>query len=180
MTNGPVRTQYLNDTIDLYARIASGELPAVSLVKPSGFVDGHPASSKLDLFEGFIKKIVDGVKANPALARDTAIMITVDEGGGCYDVGYVQRLDFFGDGTQIPMIIVSQNSPGRPHRALIHRPCLGHKVHRGQLGLEPDHKPQQGQFSEPDLHGWPDPYVPTNRPAIGDLMDMFNFGVPHP
>ena len=45
----------------------SGNLPAVSFVKPSGFVDGHPASSKLDLFEGFVKKIVDMVQANPAL-----------------------------------------------------------------------------------------------------------------
>ena len=30
-----------------------GTLPAVSFVKPSGLVDGHPASSKVDLFEGF-------------------------------------------------------------------------------------------------------------------------------
>jgi phospholipase C len=37
----------------------------------------------------------------------TAIFITVDEGGGYYDSGYVQPLDFFGDGTRIPMIVVS-------------------------------------------------------------------------
>ena len=34
-------------------------------MKPSGLVDGHPSSSKLDLFEGFTKKIVDAVKKNP-------------------------------------------------------------------------------------------------------------------
>jgi phospholipase C len=34
--------------------IANGTLPAVSFVKPSGWVDGHPASSKWDLFEGDI------------------------------------------------------------------------------------------------------------------------------
>jgi len=33
--------------------------------------------------------------------------VTVDEGGGYYDSGYVQPLDFFGDGTRIPMIVVS-------------------------------------------------------------------------
>jgi phospholipase C len=76
-------------------------LPAVSFVKPSGFVDGHPASSKLDLFEAFVKKIVDGVQANPGLRSDTAIIVTMDEDGGYYDSGYVQPLDFFGDGTQI-------------------------------------------------------------------------------
>jgi phospholipase C len=31
----------------------------------------------------------------------------VDEGGGYYDSGYVQPLDFFGDGTRIPLIVVS-------------------------------------------------------------------------
>ena len=92
---------------NLYADIANGTLPAVSFVKPSGLVDGHPASSKLDLFEGFTKKIVDAVQANPTLWKDTAIFITFDEGGGYYDSGYVQPLDFFGDGTRIPLIVVS-------------------------------------------------------------------------
>ena len=50
---------------NLYSDIQNGTLPAVSFVKPSGLVDGHPASSKLNLFEGFTKKIVDAVQANP-------------------------------------------------------------------------------------------------------------------
>jgi hypothetical protein len=36
-------------------------------VKPSGWVDGHPASSKLNLFEGFVTKIVNDLKANEEL-----------------------------------------------------------------------------------------------------------------
>jgi hypothetical protein len=28
-----------------------------SIVKPSGFLDGHPASSKLDLFEGIARRM---------------------------------------------------------------------------------------------------------------------------
>ena len=43
MTNAAERTKHLKDTSDLYAAIANGDLPAVSYVKPSGFVDGHPA-----------------------------------------------------------------------------------------------------------------------------------------
>ena len=54
----------------------------MSYVKPSGLVDGHPASSKLNLFEGFVKKLVDPVKSNPTLWGDTAIFVTFDEGGG--------------------------------------------------------------------------------------------------
>ena len=46
-------------------------------------------------------------RANPTLWKDTAIFITFDEGGGYYDSGYVQPLDFFGDGTRIPLIVVS-------------------------------------------------------------------------
>ena len=98
--------------MNLYADIADGNLPAVSFVKPSGFVDGHPSSSKLNLFEGFVKKIVDAVQANQTLWKDTAIIITFDEGGGYYDSGYVQPLDFFGDGTRIPCIVVSKYSKG--------------------------------------------------------------------
>ena len=64
MTNDPVRSAALKDTLDLYADLASGNLPAVSFVKPSGYLDGHPASSKVDLLEGFVKKIVELTKAN--------------------------------------------------------------------------------------------------------------------
>ena len=82
MTNATLRKAHLQDTTNLYTDIAAGTLPAVSYVKPSGLTDGHPASSKLSLFEAYVKKIVDGVEANPTLAANTAIMITFDEGGG--------------------------------------------------------------------------------------------------
>ena len=98
MANADIRAAHIQDTLNLYADIQNGTLPAVSIVKPSGLVDGHPSSSKLDLFEGFTQKIVDAVQANPSLWKDTAIFITFDEGGGYYDSGYVHPLDFFGDG----------------------------------------------------------------------------------
>ena len=109
--NVPIST-HLKDTLDLYNDIANGTLPAVSIVKPSGYVDGHPSSSKLNLFEGFTKKIVEAVQANPSLWKDTAIFITEDEGGGYYDSGYVQPLDFFGDGTRIIFLVVSPYATG--------------------------------------------------------------------
>src|SRR5579885_2613704 len=108
MTNATIRSEHLKDVTDLYSDIANGTLPAVSFVKPSGWVDGHPASSKWNLYEGFVKKIVDAVHSNKELWNSTAIFITVDEGGGYYDHGYVQSLDFFGDGTRIPLIAVTK------------------------------------------------------------------------
>ncbi len=134
MTNAAVRTAHIQDTANLYSDIKNGTLPAVSIVKPSGLVDGHPSSSKLDLFEGFTKKIVDAVKANPALWKDTAIFITFDEGGGYYDSGYVQPLDFFGDGTRIPLIVVSPYCNGRPHLPRLRRPRFDPEVHRARTG----------------------------------------------
>ena len=43
MTNPAHVAAHIQDTTDLYADIQKGDLPAVSWVKPSGFVDGHPA-----------------------------------------------------------------------------------------------------------------------------------------
>ncbi len=178
MTSFNARAQHLHDTTDLYAGIASGDLPAASWVKSSGLVDGHPSSSKPILFEGFVKKIVDGVEGNPALAKDTAIFVTFDEGGGFYDSGYVQQLDFFGDGTRIPMIVVSKFSQGGHinHSYTDHVSTL--KFIEANWGLKPI--TARSRDNLPNPIATTDPYVPTNRPAIGDLMDMFNFGAPHP
>jgi phospholipase C len=174
MTNASARDTHLNDTLDLYDAIAKGDLPAVSFVKPSTFNDGHPSSSRLDLFESFSRRIIDQVKSNEELWESTAILVTVDEGGGYYDSGYVQPVDYFGDGTRIPMIVVSKYSQG------------GHVSHEYS-----DHasipKFIERNWSLPKLssHGRDNlpnpqtsdenPYVPQNRPAIGDLWGNFSF-----
>jgi phospholipase C len=173
MTNKEVRTAHLKDTTDLYTGIQNGVLPAVSFVKPSGWVDGHPASSKLILFEGFVKKIVDGVKANPKLWADTAILITFDEGGGYWDSGYVQPLDFFGDGTRIPMIAVSKFSTGGhiSHSYTDHVSVA--KFIEANWGLKPITRRSRDNLPNPLTEN--NPYIPVNSPAIGDLMDLFDF-----
>jgi hypothetical protein len=33
--------------------------------------------------------------------------MTFDEGDGSYDSAYIQALDFFGDGTRIPLLAIS-------------------------------------------------------------------------
>jgi phospholipase C len=174
MTNAAARGAHLKDTIDLYADIAAGTLPAVTFVKPSALVDGHPASSKLDLFEGFTRKIVDAVRANPQLWKDTAIFITFDEGGGYYDSGYVQPLDFFGDGTRVPMIVVSRfNRAGHiSHQYTDHVSIL--KFIERNWGLAPLTGRSRDNLPNP-VTGAGGPYVPTNSPAIGDLWDLFDF-----
>jgi phospholipase C len=174
MANAAVRTAHLKDTTDFYSDVSKGTLPAVSFVKPSGWVDGHPASSKLNLFEGFVKKIVDGVRANPTLWKTTAIFITFDEGGGYYDSGYVQPLDFFGDGTRIPKIVVSPFSTGGhiSHTYADHVSVLKFIEHN--WGLAPVTARSRDNFPNPKTAPG-NPYVPINSPAIGNLTDLFHF-----
>ena len=175
MTNPAVRDSHLVDTDQLYKDIRNGKLPAVSFVKPSGWVDGHPASSKWDLFEGFTKKIVDEVKKNPSLWASTAIFVTVDEGGGYYDSGYVQPLDFFGDGTRIPLIVVSPwTKPGHiSHNYADHVSILKFIERNWQLPTISGRS--RDNLLNPTYNPAVSNYAPTNSPAISDLFDLFNF-----
>jgi phospholipase C len=172
MTDASARTEHLKDTIDLYGDLQNGWLPAVSFVKPSGIVDGHPASSKLDLFEGFVKKIVDAVQANPELWAETAIIVTFDEGGGYYDSGFVQPLDYFGDGTRIPLLVVSPYTTGGriSHDYSDHVSIL--KFIERNWRLQPLTGRSRDNLPNP-IATHHNPYVPLNGPAISDLMDFF-------
>jgi phospholipase C len=174
MESATRRAKNLKDTTDLYADLAAGTLPAVSWVKPGGLNDGHPASSKYDVFEAFVKKIIDALNASPALAADTAVFITNDEGGGYYDSGFEQTLDYFGDGTRIPLIVVSPYSKGVGvvHEYADHVSLI--KFVNANWKLSPISKTSRDNLPNPKATK-ADPYVPTNMPAISDLMGYFVF-----
>jgi len=175
MADASVRTAHMKDTLDLYNDIKAGTLPSVSWVKPSGWVDGHPASSKFDLFEGFVKKIVTMVQGNRELWESTAIFITVDEGGGYYDSGYVQSLDFFGDGTRIPLLVVSPFTEAGhiSHTYSDHASTVKFIERNWNLPTISDRSRDNMPNPKP---GTGSDYVPANSPAIGDLWDLFTFG----
>ena len=177
MTNPKLRAN-LQDVTDLYTDIANGTLPAVSIVKPDGLLDGHPASSKYDLFEGFTKKIVQMIQANPALFAETAIVITEDEGGGYWDSGYIQPLDFFGDGTRMPVIVVSPYSKGV---GMVH--AYGDHVSYDKFieanwGLQAIAADTRDNLPNPITKS-SNLYAPVNAPAIDDLMSYFDFSKKH-
>jgi phospholipase C len=174
MANAAVRSAHIQDTANLYSDIQSVSLPAVSFVKPSGLVDGHPSSSKVNLFEGFVQKIVDAVQSVPEVWESTAIMITFDEGGGYYDSGYVQPLDYFGDGTRIPMMVVSPfTRPGHiSHDYADHVSVL--KFIERNWNVTPVTSRSRDNMPNPVVSP-ANPYVPDNTPAITDLFDLFDF-----
>jgi phospholipase C len=100
-------------------------------------------------------------------------LITFDEGGGYWDSGYVQPLDFFGDGTRIPMIAVSKFSTGGhiSHTYTDHVSVA--KFIETNWGLGPITSRSRDNLPNPLTAA--NPYVPVNSPAIGDLMDLFDF-----
>jgi phospholipase C len=175
MTDPKQRMKHFKDTLDLYAAIEAGKLPAVSFVKPSGLNDGHPTNSKWDIFEAFTKKIIDKLQANPKLYAHTAVFITTDEAGGYYDSGYTHPLDFFGDGNRIPLIVVSPYSQGVGvvHSYSDHVSIL--KFIEANWSLPPITGRSRDNLPNPQ-YGKDNPYVPINGAAIGDLMEFFRFG----
>jgi phospholipase C len=168
------RAAHIKDATDFFAAVDDGSLPAVSFVKPDGLLDGHPASSKFDLFEAMAKKIVDHLTANPELFASTVLFITMDEGGGYYDSGYIQPLDFFGDGPRIPMIAVSPFTLGGhiSHSYTDHVSIL--KFIERNWDLKPLTRRSRDNFPNPVVDA-DNPYVPLNSPALGDLFDLFQF-----
>ena len=94
--------------------------------------------------------------------------------GGYYDSGYIQPLNFFGDGPRIPFLVISPYSRGGRvvHTYYDHVSIL--KFIERNWRLAPltnrsrDNLPNPIAFAD-------NAYVPRNSPAIGDLFDMFDF-----
>src|SRR5215813_10746049 len=174
MADPAVRTEHLKDIVDFFADATNDTLPAVSFVKPSGLVDGHPLSSKVDLFEALLKNILERIEEQPGLFAKTAILVTFDEAGGFYDSGFIQPLDFFGDGPRVPLLAISPHARGGRvvHTYYDHVSIL--KFIERNWGLPPLSARSRDNLPNPVADD-ENPYVPRNMPAIGDLMEMFNF-----
>lgn len=170
---GPLR-RHLVGIAALDRDLAQKTLPSVSFVVPPNIESGHPAYSTVSRYESFLRDLIAKVQAQPKLWAKTAILVTTDESGGYYDSGYSQVLDFFGDGSRIAMIAVS---PFARKGAVVHT----YYDHISILKfIERNwHVPPLSPWSRDHLPNpvmsAADPYVPKNRPAIGDLMELFRF-----
>ena len=176
MTNAAVRTAHIQDTTNLYADIKKRHI--CRLFRSSSRAAWSTATRRLRssiCSRASPRRSSTQSRPIPTLWKDTAIFITFDEGGGYYDSGYVQPLDFFGDGTRIPLIVVSPYTKGGHISHEYYRSRLDPEIHRAQL--EPgDRSPAAAATTSPIPITTPDnPYVPVNSPAIGDLFSLFNF-----
>jgi phospholipase C len=173
MTDAGQRTTHLHGFSQFQAEAKAGTLPAVSIVKPEGTFDGHAGYSTLAAFEAFASTVIGDVAANPKQWKSTAIFLTMDEGGGYYDSGYIEPTSFFGDGTRIPMLAISPFvKPGHvDHTYTDHVSVL--KFIEANWHLSPLSSRSLDNLPNPVTGS--NPYVPQNGPAIGNLMSLFDF-----
>jgi len=174
MTNPVLRSYTQHDSNQFIADATAGTLPAVSFLKP-GDDDGHPGYSTLAGFENFAARAISAVQNNKKLWASTAIFVTFDETGGYYDSGYIQPVSFFGDGPRVPMVVISPYA----RRGFVDHTYTDHvsilKFIEANWKLSPLTSYSQDNLPNPA----PGVYVPRNRPAIGDLMTLFNFSSPN-
>jgi phospholipase C len=174
MGDATQRAAHVKDTGDLITDIRNNTLPAVSVGKPDGLLDGHPQSSKIDLFEAYVENVLETLEKNPRLKATTAVFITWDEAGGYWDSGFVQPIDYFGDGPRIPLLVLSAYSTGGKidHGYADHVSLL--KFIERNWRLQPLTHRSRDNLPNPTARR-SNPYVPTNMPAIADLFEAFDF-----
>jgi phospholipase C len=174
MGNAAQRAAHIKDTVDLLADIQGNTLPSVSFGKPDGLLDGHPSSSKVDLFEAYVQQVLDALEANPKLKAETVVFVTWDEAGGYWDSGFIQPIDYFGDGPRVPLLALSPYSTGGKvnHSYGDHVSLLKFIERNWRLHALTDRS--RDNLPNPRMRG-DQPYVPANMPALSDLFDMFDF-----
>ena len=158
----------------LYNDISNNSVPAVSFVVPKNLYSGHPGYSAPGNYELFIQDLIQKVQANPALWANTAILITTDEGGGYFDTGAIQNLDFFGDGPRIPLIVVSPYAKKGHVDHVYHDHVSIAKFIEKNWSLPTLSNRSRDNLPNP-VKSERNPYLPANQPAIGDLTSLFNF-----
>lgn len=163
----------LHDLQQFYVDAQQNEatFPAVSIIAPYDSISGHPGYAMETGFDELLRGVVDKVKQNPALWNKTAIIVTFDESGGYYDSGYVQFIDFFGDGPRVPLMLISPHAKKGyvDHTYYDHASIL--KFIERNWSLPPLSARSRDNLPNP-VHDKSSPYIPKNRPAIGDLMNL--------
>jgi phospholipase C len=97
---------HLQDDAKFYTDLTGGTLPAVSFIKPVGIDNDHPSYAALSEGEANTQKYIQALCASPYW-QNTAVIITYDENGGRWDHVTPPKIDQWGPGTRVPMIIMS-------------------------------------------------------------------------
>jgi len=173
VVNTPALRGHLKGMETFLADVTNETLPAVSFVVPKNLVSGHPGYSAPVRYELFIKDLITKIQAKPDLWANTAIIITTDEGGGYFDSGAIQNLDFFGDGPRIPLLVVSPYAKKGHVDHVYHDHASILKFIEYNWHLPPLSARSRDNLPNPVIDD--DDYLPKNQPAIGNLISLFDF-----
>lgn len=100
------KAEHLKDEADFLAALKDGTLPAVSYVKPIGETDEHSGYAAVDSSEQGAVKWIQAVQNSPYW-KDTVIFLTYDDFGGFYDHVAPPKMDRWGPGGRVPMLVIS-------------------------------------------------------------------------
>ena len=159
---------------EFYSDAESGRLPAVAFVRPYEPYSGHPANSAMSAYEYFVQSIANTIIKHPKMFADTTIFVTFDEGGGYYDSGYIQPLDFFGDGTRIPLMVVSPYVKAQSINHSYADQASILKFIEWNWRMAPLSARSRDNLPNP-IASVKNPYVLENGPAIDNLRSIFDF-----
>jgi len=175
MADPAIRNEHLKDTVDMFSDIASGRLPSVSFAPPRRRARRSPVVVEARPVRGLCQEHPGQAPRQPdAGGQHGGGIITFDEGGGYYDSGFIQPIDFFGDGTRIPLIVVSPFTTGGKidHGYADHVSIL--KFIERNWSLAPITSRSRDNLPNPVVNAT-NPWVPTNMQALTDLFDLFDF-----
>jgi phospholipase C len=106
----PLSAAHLQDELNFFDDLATGNLPAVSFIKPVGPDNEHPGYASLLQGQQHVADIVHAVQNNPDWAH-TMVIVTYDENGGRWDhVSAPDNNGIWGDGSRVPAIVISPYS----------------------------------------------------------------------
>src|SRR6478735_1688163 len=105
----PGQKAHLKDENDFIAALQSGDLPSVSFLKAIGTDNEHPGYSTLAAGQQWTADMVSAVQAS-SVWDECAIIIGYDDNGGRWDHVAPPRVDAWGPGSRVPMIIISPYS----------------------------------------------------------------------
>ena len=97
---------HLRDESEFLAAARSGNLPAVSFVKPVGAENEHPGYADLSRGEQHTADLIEAVRSSHDWKK-TAIVVTYDENGGFWDHEAPPVVDRWGPGTRVPTLVIS-------------------------------------------------------------------------
>jgi phospholipase C len=106
----PMSAAHLQDELNFFNDLSTGNLPSVSFIKPVGPDNEHPGYADVLQGQQHVADIVHAVQ-NSADWAHTAIVVTYDENGGRWDhVAPPNNNGLWGDGTRVPAIVISPYS----------------------------------------------------------------------